>query len=61
MDEGFLARVRSATNKAWVLGDEAFCKTIEGKINRRPTPRPRGGDRRSAAYREAAAAASARR
>jgi putative transposase len=54
-DETMLKRIRDATNKAWVLGDEGFCRTIEGLLNRRPEPRPRGGDRRSAAYRRALA------
>jgi putative transposase len=49
--EDMLARIRDATNKAWVLGSKSFCRDIEGRINRRTTPRPRGGDRRSAAYR----------
>jgi len=43
--------IRDATNKAWVLGDDAFCQELEGRINRRTSPQPRGGDRRSAAYR----------
>lgn len=48
-----LARIRDATNKAWVLGGDAFCERIDGLLNRRALPRPRGGDRRSAAYRRA--------
>jgi len=51
IDPGTLARIRNATNKAWVLGSEAFCQNLEGHLNRRAKPRPRGGDRRSAAYR----------
>jgi putative transposase len=51
MNPSLLERVRSATNKAWVLGDTAFCAEIEAHLNRRATPRARGGDRRSAAYR----------
>lgn len=47
-----LERIRSATNKAWVLGDAEFCAEIEAHLNRRATPRARGGDRRSAAYRQ---------
>jgi len=55
IDEGTLTRIRDTTNKSWVLGSEAFCREIEGRINRRTTPQPRGGDRRSAAYRAALA------
>jgi len=55
LDKNLLTRIRTATNKAWVLGDEAFTQGIEDKLNRRATPRPRGGDRRSAAYRKTAA------
>jgi putative transposase len=51
IDKDILTRIREATNKAWVLGNEAFCRDIEGHINRRTTPKPRGGDRRSPAYR----------
>jgi putative transposase len=57
IDQGLLERIRNATNKAWVLGDADFCAEIERLLNRRALPRPRGGDRRSAAYREAAARA----
>jgi putative transposase len=52
VDAGFEDRLRSATNKAWVLGDDAFCRDIEARVNRRARPRPRGGDRRSASYRQ---------
>lgn len=48
-----IAQIRDATNKAWVLGDADFCQDIEEQLNRRTSPRPRGGDRRSAAYRRA--------
>ncbi len=51
--EAMLTRIRDATNKSWVLGDTAFCEEIEGQLNRRALPRQRGGDRRSAAYRQA--------
>jgi putative transposase len=50
-DPAFLQRVRDATNKAWVLGDDVFCREVEGKLNRRTRPQPRGGDRRSDAFR----------
>lgn len=53
LDAALLARIRDATNKAWVLGDAEFCRELEERLNRRTSPRPRGGDRRSAAYRRA--------
>ncbi|MEA3639238.1 MAG: transposase [Lamprobacter sp.] len=53
LSQKLVDRIRAATNKAWVLGDERFCQAIEDKLNRRAKPRPRGGDRRSAAYRRA--------
>jgi len=55
LDEALLKRIRDATNKAWVLGDESFCREVEGRLNRRAEPRQRGGDRRSEAYRRATA------
>lgn len=51
LDTALVTRIRDATNKAWVLGDQAFCDKIAPQLNRRPLPRARGGDRRSAAYR----------
>ena len=51
LDAALITRIRDATNKAWVLGDADFCHRIEEQLNRRSLPRPRGGDRRSAAYR----------
>lgn len=56
MSEPVLLRIRECTNKAWLLGDEAFCQGIAPQLNRRALPRPRGGDRRSEAYRRAAQA-----
>jgi putative transposase len=53
LDAALLTRIRDATNKAWVLGDADYCRQVEEQLNRRSSPRPRGGDRRSAAYREA--------
>jgi len=50
-DTAFVQRVRDATNKAWVLGDDDFCREVESSLNRRARPQPRGGDRRSAAFR----------
>jgi putative transposase len=49
--QGLVQSIRDATNKAWVLGDDAFCGEVETKLNRRARPQPRGGDRRSAAFR----------
>jgi putative transposase len=52
---GLVQRIRDATNKAWVLGDDAFCRDVESRLNRRTRPQPRGGDRRSPAFRRALA------
>ncbi|MBK1716838.1 transposase [Thiocystis violacea] len=49
--DSLLKEIRDSTNKAWVLGGPEFCREVEGLLNRRPLPRPRGGDRRSDAYR----------
>jgi putative transposase len=53
--DAMVQRIRDATNKAWVLGDDAFCEDIEAQLNRRARPQARGGDRRSAAFRRALA------
>ena len=47
-----LKEIRQATNKAWLLGDSQFKQKIEKQLNRRVTPLPRGGDRKSKAYTE---------
>jgi len=47
-----LEEIRSATNKAWVLGSEQFKDKIESKLNRPIRPRQKGGDRKSKAYHE---------
>ena len=52
LDEEVLRDIREATNKAWVLGDDAFRARIERLTERRAAPKPRGGDRRSEAYRQ---------
>lgn len=54
LSDQMVKEIRDATNKAWVLGSQDFCEEVEGVLNRRAQPRPRGGDRRSAAYRESA-------
>jgi putative transposase len=46
-----LLAIREATNKAWVLGNDRFRAKVDALQNRRSAPRPRGGDRRSKAYR----------
>ena len=45
-----LEDIRSATNKAWVLGSERFKLQIEAKTGRSSAPSLRGGDRKSQAY-----------
>ena len=45
-----LADIRQATNKAWILGSQHFKDKIERQLNRRISPLPKGGDRKSAAY-----------
>ncbi|MDZ7784728.1 MAG: transposase [Halioglobus sp.] len=53
MPERNLTAIREATNKGWVLGDKRFRDQVEANTERRAAPFGRGGDRRSAAYREA--------
>ncbi|MCP5275112.1 MAG: transposase [Burkholderiales bacterium] len=45
--ERTLDEIRSATNKAWVLGNERFLQQIEDLTKRQVQPKTRGGDRRS--------------
>nr|WP_298166600.1 transposase [uncultured Pseudomonas sp.] len=52
MPERELTAIRDATNKAWALGDDRFKAQIAAKAGRRPVPLGRGGDRKSAKYRE---------
>jgi putative transposase len=47
-----LEAIRDATNKAWVLGNDRFREQVEALLDRRAAPRPRGGDRRSEAFRK---------
>ena len=47
-----LTDIRQATNKAWILGSQHFKDKIELQLNRRISPLQKGGDRKSAAYRE---------
>lgn len=52
IDERALDEIRQATNKAWVLGSSHFQQQIECKLDRRAAPLARGGDRKSADYRQ---------
>jgi len=52
LSEKTLSDIRDATNKAWVLGSSHFKEKIEQQLNRRISPARKGGDRKSAAYRE---------
>ncbi len=45
-----LDTIRSATNKAWVLGDDYFKNEIKNLLNRRVERLPTGGDRRSEVF-----------
>ena len=47
LDDKTLDDVRAALNKAWVLGGEHFRGEIAAQLNRRASPLPKGGDRRS--------------
>ncbi|MBR45854.1 MAG: transposase [Rhodospirillaceae bacterium] len=51
--EDDLAEIRSATNGSRLLGDAGFRARIERCLDRAAKPQPRGGDRKSAAYRRA--------
>ena len=39
--------IRTATNKAWVLGNDRFKAKVVKILNRQVQQKPRGGDRRS--------------
>ncbi len=52
LEDEVIQAIRERTHKSWVLGSPSFCQQIEGLLNRRALPRPRGGDRRSAVYRQ---------
>jgi len=49
-----LDEIRAASNKEWVLGSESFKRAIEKKLQRRTSPLPRGGDRKSEKFKEKA-------
>lgn len=52
ISEKQLEEIREASNKGWVLGSDYFKTKIEEKLQRRTTPLPRGGDRKSKQWRE---------
>lgn len=47
LDDRLIEEITEATNKSWVLGSKDFKDTIEQLLNRRSSPKPRGGDRKS--------------
>ena len=47
-----LEEIRQCTNKGWVLGNDRFKEKIEGQLDRRAQPKPRGGDRKSTSFRQ---------
>lgn len=51
MAEADITLIREATNKSWVLGEEEFKAQSERSTGRRATPLGRGGDRKSAKFR----------
>ena len=53
MAEKALNEIRDCTNKSWVLGDERFKSQVESYTGVQTQRVGRGGDRKSAAYREA--------
>ena len=52
LNEVTINDIREATNKAWVLGNDRFKKKVEKHLERRVTPKTRGGDRKSKEYHE---------
>ena len=44
--------ISEATNKGWVLGTDKFKQQIEKRSNRRASPLPKGGDRKSQKYKD---------
>ena len=47
-----LDEIRESTNKGWVLGSEGFKTSIAQQLHRPVDPAARGGDRKSASFRE---------
>jgi len=44
--------IRSATNKAWVLGNDRFRERVAKQLDRRVAPAAKGGDRKSKVYKD---------
>ena len=53
ISEKTLSDIRTATNKAWVLGSNHFKQKIANQLNRPVSSASRGGDRKSKAYKQA--------
>ena len=47
-----LDKIREATNKAWVLGDDQLQEKIARLLDRPTAPKPKGGDHCSKKFRE---------
>ncbi len=58
MSSKTIEEINDATSKGWVLGDYKFKQQIENKIGRRAAPRKRGGDRKSAEFKDQLGAGS---
>lgn len=54
IDDSETKLIRDLTNQEWVLGGNRFKTLIQSKLGRRIEPLPRGGDRKSTAYRKTA-------
>jgi putative transposase len=50
VSEEHVSQIRDATNKAWVLGSDRFKQRIQKQLERRVEPAARGGDRKSASF-----------
>lgn len=47
LDKNIVNEISEATNKSWVIGSSSYKENIEKILNRRSSPKPRGGDRKS--------------
>jgi putative transposase len=50
--EAVLEDIRTSTLKGWAIGNDRFRSEIEQMTNRRASPKPRGGDRKSKKYKD---------